>query len=380
LSGTPQKDRAKNATGGLLRRIGERGVLVIKDVTSVISMSRDRRAEVLAALREVYDGYWQRELGVDGGKVLTWTGRIAVIGAVTTAWDTAHSVISLMGDRFVLIRLDSRSGRAAAGRRTVANTGDEIAMRAELAAAVVGALDGLDPNRDLSLTKDETEHLLAAADVVTLARTAVEYDGQGNVIDAHAPEMPTRYLRQLQQIVRGGIALGMDRGRAMRLAIRCARDTMPPIRLAIIDDLANYPDSRPGDIRPRVDLPWRTVDRQCQALHMLGVTICNEEKISNPWGSKDKTVWRYSLADKINSEALKPSPEMALPSSTLSSRGDQTIFNDRDVQAPLAKSGDASAQVGDDDWLPFDRPPATIEEAETMIRLIFGTEAVRGAT
>jgi len=54
---------------------------------------------MLAALREVYDGRWERNVGTDGGQTLTWTGRIAVVGAVTTAWDVAHSV---MDDRFVL--------------------------------------------------------------------------------------------------------------------------------------------------------------------------------------------------------------------------------------------------------------------------------------
>ncbi len=43
LSATPKKDVAKDATGGLLRKIGDRGVLVIKDVTSILSMSGDRR-------------------------------------------------------------------------------------------------------------------------------------------------------------------------------------------------------------------------------------------------------------------------------------------------------------------------------------------------
>jgi hypothetical protein len=57
---------------------------------------------MLAALREVYDGRWERNVGTDGGQTLTWTGRIAVVGAVTTAWDVAHRVVSVMGDRFVL--------------------------------------------------------------------------------------------------------------------------------------------------------------------------------------------------------------------------------------------------------------------------------------
>ena len=102
---------SKLSTGGLLRRVGDHGVLIIKDVTSILSMDRNVRAGVLAALREIYDGRWERNVGASGGMTLTWTGRITIIGAVTTAWDVAHGVIAAMGDRFVVIRSDSTTAR-----------------------------------------------------------------------------------------------------------------------------------------------------------------------------------------------------------------------------------------------------------------------------
>src|SRR5262249_51418423 len=79
---------------GLLRKLGNHGILVIKDVTSILSADRHTRGPVLAALREVYDGRWERNVGSDGGLTLTWIGRLVIVGAVTTAWDTAHSVIA----------------------------------------------------------------------------------------------------------------------------------------------------------------------------------------------------------------------------------------------------------------------------------------------
>ncbi|MGC5246432.1 winged helix-turn-helix domain-containing protein [Gordonia sp. DT219] len=315
LSATAQKDRAKDATGGLLRKIGSHGVLVIKDVTSILSMNKDARSEVLAALREVYDGHWSRNVGSDGGRTLDWHGRIVVVGAVTTAWDKAHAAISSMGDRFVLVRMDSRTGRQKAGRQAIANTGNEAAMRADLS-DVVGAL----LRKQLvgvALTEDESERLLAAADLVTLARTGVEFDYRGDVIDAHAPEMPTRFAKQLAQVMRGAVALGMDRDHALRLAVRCARDSMPPLRLAIVDDLAVNPGASTTEVRKRLDKPRNTVDRQLQALHMLGVLTCDEESLSEM-----RTVWRYSLADDIDPTALLV-PEKLVPTRrTTRERGD----------------------------------------------------------
>jgi Domain of unknown function (DUF3854) len=305
LSATPRRERTQGATGGLLRKIGDRGVLVIKDVTSILTMNRDMRARVLAALREIYDGRWYREVGADGGHTIPWTGRIAVIGAVTTAWDTAHSVIATMGDRFVLVRADSTKARRKAGRQAIRNTGQEEAMRAELAVAVAGVIAGMS-TQPVTVTEDETETLLAAADLVTLARTGVEYDYRGDVIEAHAPEMPTRFAKQLTQIVRAGVAIGMDREDALRLAIRCARDSMPPLRLAIIDDLAAQPHSSTGEVRRRLGKPRNTVDRQLQALHMLGVLTCEEVEVSS-----DRSRRYYTLAESIDPTALLV-PEMSV--------------------------------------------------------------------
>lgn len=301
LSGSPKHEQTKTSTGGLLRKIGSRGLLVLKDFTTILAMDRNTRGTILAALREIHDGRWERNLGTQRGQTLTWTGRIVVVGAVTTAWDQAHAVVSSLGDRFVIVRMDSATGRPGAGHRAAGNAGDETPMRAQLADAVKAAIENVDPDRDdLTLTGDEVDRLVRAADLVTLARTGVVVDYKGDVIDAHAPEMPTRFVKQLVMLFRGGICLGMGRDRALDLAIRCARDSMPPLRLAIIDDVAEHPASALSVIRRRLDKPRDTVRRQLDALHLLGVLTVTEVK-----DERGNTKDLYSLADKIDPAALK---------------------------------------------------------------------------
>jgi len=300
LSATAKRETTAAATGGLLRVIGDEGSVAIKDVTSILSMGREMRGEVLAALREVYDGSWVRTVGTDGGRTLEWKGRIALVGAVTTAWDAAHAVVASMGDRFVLLRMDSTTGRAAAGRRAIGNTGDEVAMREQLAEAVAAVIVGIDAAVAIRLVDADVDRLLAAADLVTLARTAVEFDYRGDVADAHAPEMPTRFAKQLGQVVRGGVAIGLGHDAAMRLAVRCARDSMPPLRLAIIDYLRTREMQSTAEVRKGIDKPRATVDRQLQALHMLGVLRCDEQDVS-----ENRSIWRYSLADGIDPTSIE---------------------------------------------------------------------------
>jgi hypothetical protein len=302
LSATPQKQKSKGATGGLLRHIGARGILTIKDVTSILSMNREARTTLLAALREIYDGYWVRTVGRDGGQSLTWRGRLVVIGACTTAWDQAHSVVANCGDRFVLIRADSHIGRVGSGLRSVRNTGREIAMRKEMADSVAALVSSIDTQNVYQLTEQDEIAIVNAADLVTLARTGVEIDYRGNVIDAHAPEMPTRFAKQLTQIMRGAVAIGMQPADALYLVKRCARDSMPQLRLEILADVADHPGSRVIDIRRRLQKPRMTTDRTLEALHILGLLTCREEEEER--AGKLVQTRHYSLKPSVNLDAI----------------------------------------------------------------------------
>ncbi len=345
LSASSKKEREKNCTGGLLRRLGSRGVLVIKDFTTILSMSREVRGMVIAAFREIHDGKWERNVGVSGGNSPLWVGRIAVIAACTTAWDAAREVVSSMGDRFVIFRLDSTTGRLEAGRQSMANIGHEGEMRAALKDAVAGVIAGMDPS-PIVLTAEEVEQILHAANLTTRCRTAVETDFRGEVTDAHAPEAPTRFAKELAQIVRGACAIGMERTKAMSLAIRCARDSMPPMRLAILKAIQTLGRASPSEVREAINKPWHTVKRQLDALHLLGVLSEEVEEPDIPEEGQPaagKRTWFYELASGVDPAVLFPSPDL---SPTLG-KGDEE--RESDVTASVDKHGDrkvlADAQI-----------------------------------
>jgi predicted transcriptional regulator len=302
LSASSRKQRAKQATGGLLRAIGDHGILAIKDFTSILTIDRNVRGSILSALREIYDGQWVRHVGTDGGQTLAWKGRLVVIGAVTTSWDQAHAVVASMGDRFVTIRSDSHKGRIEGGRQAMRNAGKEAGMRQEMAAAVAGLVSGIDGTKVYQLSDQDEDIIVKAAELVTLARTGVELDYRGDVIDAHAPEMPTRLAKQLTQIMRGAIAIGMKHDAALDLVIRCARDSMPQLRLTVLRDVADNPDSRVIDIRRRLQKPRATTDRTLQALHMIGLLQCREEEAER--AGKQVQTRHYRLADSISLNVL----------------------------------------------------------------------------
>jgi hypothetical protein len=276
-------------------------LLVIKDFTSILSADRNVRNTVLAALREIHDGEWERNVGFAGGRTLSWTGRIVVVAACTTAWDKAHMVIATMGDRFVIVRGDTTAGRAEAALRAIANTGREDAMRAELAVSIVALVAGVDLNvRDLA--DAERDRLIKLADIVTWARTGVERDYRGDVADVHAREMPTRFAKQLAQTVRGGMSLGMPAEIAMERAVRYARDSIDPLRRELLLDVAAHPGSNPDDVHQRMARPLATAKIHLVALHMLRLLACEERE---EWrGRRLLLVPYYRLAPELDQTTL----------------------------------------------------------------------------
>jgi hypothetical protein len=180
-----------------------------------------------------------------------------------------------MGDRFVIVRSDSSSGRATSAEQAIENTGSETEMRKALAQVTGKLIEHMD-KKGHTLDKAQRTRLIKAADIVTAARTGVERDYRGDVIDAHALEMPTRFAKQLGQLVRGAVAIGLPADRAMQLAIRCARDSIPPLRCQILLDIAANPKAEPHEVHRRIGRPRHTVRRELEALHMLRLLQCEE--------------------------------------------------------------------------------------------------------
>jgi len=366
ISGSSTKEKTKDSTGGLLVEMGERGVLGIKDFTTILSMHHDARSLIFSALREVYDGFYQRRVGSDGAKTLTWAGRLALIGGVTSSWDVHHAAVAAMGDRFLLVRLDSESEamRAEAFHHALLNTGRENEMRAELADTVGRVIGGLDAARvPKEISKEEMFILGGAANLVTRARTAVELDYRKDVESAHAPEMPARFAKQLLQIFRGACAIGIERREALNLAIRVARDSMPPIRLRILLSVRKLDVNGLGisttEIKDDLDLPWTTIKRQADALHALGLLTQEVEEEESGDGEERKTrrVYRFRLPAHVEPRFLAVpvclNPEGGSDPSPLKSSYGVLSVNKEGAKDTVSSDFRGDAPAGGRDDIPF---------------------------
>ena len=214
-------------------------ILVFKDFTTVLSGRREVRQNVLAQLREVYDGKYDKTWG--NGQELHWEGRVGFIAGVTPAIDKYHSVMAILGPRFLQLRLQ-QPDRHEAGLRAVKNLQrDDQAVRERLAERVAGFIEGL-PTATPSISHEQLDTLVAIAELVTRARSAVERDNWTREIAyTPTPEMPPRFSRQSVSLAQG-IALVSGHEAVtdedIRRVARVGLDGIPPVRRACLASLA----------------------------------------------------------------------------------------------------------------------------------------------
>jgi hypothetical protein len=313
LSATARKDRAEQAHGGLLRRIGLKGIIAIKDFTSILEMDRTERGRVLAALREVYDGRWDREVGTEGGQTLTWKGKCGLLAGCTTAIDRAHAVMNDMGPRSLLLRLHPASLDQAAGS-ALDQMGREQQMREDLAAATAGLLTHL-PGEAHKVTGHVRAGLVGLASLTSQARSPVHRDWKGEIELVGDAEAPTRIVKQLGQLWRACGVLGISETESWEVVRRCALDSIPKLRGQVIRYLTALPADLNSVTTPAtttavgagVRHPSKTVRRALEDLAAHQVVT----RIPARRGGADE--WELSEGARSWITAVGGWPEMLVP-------------------------------------------------------------------
>jgi hypothetical protein len=286
LSGTPKKQYDKGAKGGLLRQIGDFGIITLKDFGSILSMRPDAKAELLAALREIYDGTWTRHLGTDGGRTLAWRGKVGLLFGATSVIDMHYGVIGAMGDRFLLSRL-APVPRGQFGQALKHMGAATAQMRKELAEAVARLFAGRRPE-PRPISQDEIERIDRIIMLVVRLRGAVERDRSSREIEAvYGAEGTARIGLTLERLLAGLDTLGVDREVALDIVEAVAMDSVPPIRRRAYEFLTSAKDgTETTSVGNALGLPTVTVRRALEDLAAYDLI----ERTSQGQGKSD--VWR----------------------------------------------------------------------------------------
>jgi FaeA-like protein len=290
LSGTSRREKAAHATGGLLRQIGECGIIACKDFGSVLSMRPEARAETLAALREIYDGAWTRHVGTDGGQALEWSGKLGLVFGCTPALDTHHGFMSAMGERFLLVRIPP-AGHEQAERALCHSGANTASMRRELAETVAALFQSRRSNPE-ALSSEEREELASLATLTVRLRSTVERNRYSREIEAvPGAEGPARLVKMLRGLLDGLDVLGYPRPLALKVVRRVAHDSVPPLRWSAFDWVRKH--GAPTEIKNvavALGLPANTVRRALEDLAAYNLVT------RTPLGDGKSDLWSAGAA------------------------------------------------------------------------------------
>jgi hypothetical protein len=257
----------KDIPASLLKQIGSFGILAFKDLTTVLTMHRDARGQIIGQLREVADGRTEKSFG--NGLRVEWEGKLGLVAGVTPIIDEQHSFLAIMGERFLLHRLPAVS-RADIARRSLTRRGLEVELRARIRASVAEFLAQFQDCGRLELPESFTEPLIVLSDIVTRSRSGVSRDFNANLMYLPEPEAPTRLAKQLAQLGAAALALGVNEAETWRLIRKTGWDSVPAVRCSVLDVLARHKEPITlAMIQEETNLPERTIARVAEDIAVL---------------------------------------------------------------------------------------------------------------
>lgn len=298
------KPKGKLADPSLLLKLDGK-TLVLKDFTTVLSMRHDSQAEILAQLREVYDGSYTKAFG--NGKVIEWEGHVGLLGAVTPVYDKHYSVIGTLGDRFLLYRTPNSNGRVI-GRQAQKMVGLEGIMRNEIRENVHRFIDQFEDLGAVNLKPNEeiNNMIVELACFVAYGRCPVDRDPYSrNVLTMPQPEGTPRLIKQFMQLGTGLTLIHEKTGfdlEIFEILKKVGRDLLPAVRLKILrylsdENVFEYLKERrkTKDIADSVNIPTPTAKLCLEDMMLVGLLNRDVD------GDQEKSPYTWQITDVAQS-------------------------------------------------------------------------------
>lgn len=308
ISGLPSRMTGGNEPS-LLPKLHEK-VLVVKDLTPLITGRWETMSQILGQLRDAYDGSSSMAFGT--GEIKEFKSRFGFLFGVTPVIESCWSVINQLGERFIYYRCPDGDSLAKVGM-ALENSNKKDVMREELASAAARVLSQ-DVPEEVDVPDDLTQQIMYLADVVATARTPVKRAGGSQEVTYFpSAEVGTRLAGQFIQLARG---IAIARGQSMcdesmmEIVRRVARSGIPNARLRLIEHLVSVNMTIPtAEVGQRLRLGSGTIRRNLEDLWTLGLVERVADGTSYSWYLSDGTRKRLNAAKLLGAERSVLPPE-----------------------------------------------------------------------
>lgn len=262
----------------LLSRIGERGMIVISDLTVIFSKSPETRATILSQFRMIYDGEMIKFSG-NMKNPLVWKGYLGILAGSTPSIYSKFEEVSDMGERFIYYRMKDydakKATKLALGRKIFGKELDNIlsVMYEEYMKEVISQAS----IENIAISEMVNDRIIEVAILSERIRTTIQMDWKGeNINKVPTPAMPMRVALQLMAIARG---LYVMRGRELNendLSILdwCAYSLANEEKRACLEVLAGIPFNTAcstSQVADEIGLSTAVIGNILQSLSAVGI-------------------------------------------------------------------------------------------------------------
>ena len=294
LSGTPAKDAASDSTGGVLRAMRQtddgiyRGALVMLDFArTVLASEPSAMRSTMGAIGMLHDQHYQREIGTDGGRTLSFSGRIGFLAACTDVIDHPdhQRANAEMGERCLYYRYPESDGRHEIN--AALNNPDGTGKTGRLYDLFQefwydSLLDWSDPAAPRQLTETERKRIAALAQFCARGRSGVQRDRyvKNEISGVTRSALGPRIANTLAQLLRGMERIGCTEQEIGLVLRQCAMDSLPGTRALAIRHIRNGVSAL-GDIAERLKIAPGAMKRTLEDLHAHG--LLDSESAGTRW-------------------------------------------------------------------------------------------------
>ena len=234
-----------------------RKVLILKDMSSILSLNPLKKNQIIGDLRGAYDGDFCRATGMG---VKRYDSKFGLIAGAVPRIEQDRILLSQLGERFVYVTNYHKVTRINANLDRVRKHLGKLAVEFYARITIDGQI--------VPLTKDEA----TLAMLVCQLRTPVDRDPYNKeVLSIPTPEAPSRFLLQLDKIKSGLQALNATN--IAQCVIRIIVDNIPSIRLAVLRLIEEGKAFH--EIKDKIPVSSGQLRRTLHDLELLGATISN---------------------------------------------------------------------------------------------------------
>ena len=261
---------------GIVQKMMNNFLLVVKDLSMMMSKDEKVRAELLGILRQLYDGSYEKSYG--NGVQIDWKGKMTLLAGTTTAIYPLLYQFSMLGERYLLYNFMQPDREEATYKALEKDSMADGVAEKEMQEAFKSFIDSVPipkelPEEDPSVTKA----IVKLSELVSRGRSKVDRDHRDpkkGITHIHDLEMPMRFAKQIKAVTYGLMVMSGEKilsDDEKKLVYKLALDSMPIMRKIVLRKLMQYTTVTTVDMAESLQLPTQSIHIPLHDLSVLGV-------------------------------------------------------------------------------------------------------------